>query len=388
MPEKEVIQTGVDKLVKLVKDKGKVSLKQASRLLGVDEETIEDWSQFLEDGGLISIEYKFTVPYLVGKKLTKEEIDQKAKEIGDEKNIFMRKTQSAMNYLEMLDQEVNKIETVFAHLEKHSDKSLRHVQNDVFELEKAEKDKERIDKEIEESKEGYLQKISAINKKIKAEKDDYEKISSDIRKEVEETANVFEIEKKEAQSIIDSEKYLEQKLEEVKELSEGIQKKMSGESKNISDSEQKLNILMQRYEGIKNKLQKEKQDILGAMNENKLKEIDITKRQEEIIKKMEQKQKEVDTELSELQDLPVKFKQFIDKKSKIKEILVKVESEEKGLKDLLNQLILKGKVLKTTMGKKEFDKEMKELGEDLDKVTYKRSFFEGQLSKLVSLIKT
>lgn len=388
MPEKDIIQTGVDKLVKLVKDKGRVSLKQASRLLGVDEETIEDWAQFLEDGGLISMEYKFTVPYLVGKKLTKEEIDRKAEEIGNDKNIFMRKTQSAMNYLEMLDKEVNKIETIFAHLEKHSDKSLKHVQNDVFELERAEKDKEMMDKEIENSKEEYLQKISTINKKIRVEKDDYEKISSDIRKEMDETAKVFEIEKKEAQSIINSERYLEQKLGEVKELSEGIQKKMGNETKKISDSEQKLNMLMQRYGEMKNRLQKEKQGILGAMNENKLKEIDITKRQEEIIKKMEQKQKEVDTELSELQDLPAKFKQFIDKKVKIKEVLIQVESEEKGLKEKLNQLIMKGKVLKTTMGAKEFEKEMERLGKDLEGVTSKRNLFEGQLSKLVNLIKT
>ena len=156
MPEKGVINTGVDKLVKLIKDKGRLSMKQAASLLGVDVETIEDWSQFLEDGGLVSIEYKFTVPYLVGKKLTKDEIEQRAKEVKEGRDIFMRKAESAMNYLDMLDKEVTKIEGVFAHLEGHSDKSLRHVQEDIYELEKAEKEKDKMDSDICNSKEAYI----------------------------------------------------------------------------------------------------------------------------------------------------------------------------------------------------------------------------------------
>jgi len=387
MTEKEVIQTGVDKLVRLVKDKGKVSLKEASRLLGVDEETLEEWAQFLEDGGLISIEYKFTVPYLVGKKLTKAEIDQKAKEISEDKNIFMRKTQSAVNYLEMLDKEVIKLDSIFSNIEKHSDRSLRHVQDDILELEKAEKDKEMTEKQIAESKEGYIKKMSSINRKLKEEKSDYDKISEEIRKEVEETARMFETEKKEAQSIVESERLLEDKLNRVKELSGDIQKKMSKESKKISDSEQKLNTLKQRYEEMQNSLMKEKQDILKSMNENKLKEVEITKRQGEIIKKMQQKQKEVGSELGELEDLPGKFKQFLDRKSKIKDVLESVAKQEKELKTRLNEILVKEKALKTTMGKEEFDKEMKELEKELDRVTSRRGFFEKELNKLVSLVK-
>jgi chromosome segregation ATPase len=387
MPEKEVIHTGVDRLVKLVKDKSKVSIKQAAKLLGVDEETIEDWSQFLEEGGLISIEYKFTVPYLVGKKLTREEVEQKTKDIKDEKDIFMRKTESAMNYLDMLDKEVTKIEEVFTHLESHSEKSMRHVQDDIAELERAEKDKERMDKEINSSKESYIGKISAINKKIKDEQEEYEELNKDIRKEVDETARIFETERKEAESIVESEKYLEQKLKEVNELSDSIQKKMDSEGKKVQDSEKKLADLKKRYEDMKAKLDKERQYILKSINDNKFKEMEITKKQEEIIKKMQEKQKDVGEELSELKELPDKFRQFINRKEKIKEILTKVRNEEKGLKEKLEQLSAKGRILKITTGKEQFDKEMKALEKDVDGISSKRNMFEEQLEKLTKLVK-
>jgi hypothetical protein len=390
MAEKEVervISTGVDKLVKLIGEKGRISIKQASKLLGVDEETVEDWAQFLEDGGLISIEYKFTVPYLVGKKLTRGEIETKAKELTETKNIFVRKTESATNYLDMLDSEVTKIEEVFEHLEKHADKGLKHVEEDLFELERAEKEKERMDKEICDSKESYMQKIGVINKKLRGEEENYRLISKDIKKEVGETAKIFDTEKKEAQSIVETEKYLEKKLDEVRTLSDSIHKKMYDEGKKISDSEDKFETLRRRYEEMKDDLEKEKLNIMSSMNENKLKEMEILKKQEEILDKMKNKREDVCSSLSELEDLPRKLKQFMERKARVKELLGKIKSEEKGLKDKLNEISKKGALLKITTGKEDFSKDLRILEKDLDSVTSKRGAFEEQLEKLTKLIK-
>jgi chromosome segregation ATPase len=390
MAEKEVdgvISTGVDKLVRLVMEKGRISIKQASKLLGADEETIEDWAQFLEDGGLISIEYSFTTPYLVGKKPTKGEVEAKQKELAESKDIFMRKTESAANYLDMLDKEVARIEEVFEHLEKHADKNLKCVEGDLYNLEKAEKEKDRMDKEISDSKEAFMQKIAVLNKKLRKEEEDYKNISKDIKKEVEETAKIFDSEKKEAQSIVETEKYLEKKLEDVKKLSDSIQKRMDEGSKKISDSEGKLESLMKRYEDMKENLEKEKQGILSSMNENKLKEVEIMKKQDEILGKMKGKRESICNGLSELEDLPKKFRLFMSKKATIKEILDKIKKEEKGLKEKLEEISKKGKLLKMATGKEEFSKDMKALEKELESVTKKRGMFEEQLKKLTKFIK-
>ena len=68
------ITTGVDKLIELVKEKGKIDISLASKLLHIPVHQIEDWARVLEDAGIISIEYHLTHVFLVWKAPTYEEI--------------------------------------------------------------------------------------------------------------------------------------------------------------------------------------------------------------------------------------------------------------------------------------------------------------------------
>ena len=74
MPE-EVIETGVDGLIRLVNDKNKISVADAAKELNVPIKTIEQWMDFLVEEEKIGVEYKFTTPYLY--KLEKEESTKK-----------------------------------------------------------------------------------------------------------------------------------------------------------------------------------------------------------------------------------------------------------------------------------------------------------------------
>lgn len=83
------ITTAVDSLVNLVKEKGMVSLEDASKILKIPENIINEWATFLEEEKLISIEYKFTTPYLVAKKesvlkeqISEEQIDLIRRKVG------------------------------------------------------------------------------------------------------------------------------------------------------------------------------------------------------------------------------------------------------------------------------------------------------------------
>ena len=77
--ESSIIETGVDKLVNLIKERGRVALQDAAKELGVSTTVIQEWVDFLEEEGIISVEYKLTKPYLVDRKLTKKEVEAKAK---------------------------------------------------------------------------------------------------------------------------------------------------------------------------------------------------------------------------------------------------------------------------------------------------------------------
>ncbi|MDD5182462.1 MAG: CBS domain-containing protein [Candidatus Nanoarchaeia archaeon] len=51
------IETGIDKLLELVEQKGKISTEDASKALKVDAKLVEEWASILDDHNLIKIEY-------------------------------------------------------------------------------------------------------------------------------------------------------------------------------------------------------------------------------------------------------------------------------------------------------------------------------------------
>lgn len=51
------VETSVDKLLRMVKEKGMVRLKDAAKAFGVPKERIEEWGNILEDHKLIEMHY-------------------------------------------------------------------------------------------------------------------------------------------------------------------------------------------------------------------------------------------------------------------------------------------------------------------------------------------
>lgn len=65
LPKEEiVVTTDVDRLIELLKKRREISVKDASEELGVSLETVEAWVGFLEEEGLVSLNYKFTTPFI------------------------------------------------------------------------------------------------------------------------------------------------------------------------------------------------------------------------------------------------------------------------------------------------------------------------------------
>lgn len=64
MPDQEELRTDVDTFLELVKKYKKVSLLDAAKEMQVPIQTIQLWSDFLVEEGIVGIEYKFTTPYV------------------------------------------------------------------------------------------------------------------------------------------------------------------------------------------------------------------------------------------------------------------------------------------------------------------------------------
>ncbi len=73
-----LISTGVDQLIRLVKERGRIEMGEAARLLKTPLRTVEDWAHALEEEKLISIEYKLTKIYLVWKTPSAQYVAERA----------------------------------------------------------------------------------------------------------------------------------------------------------------------------------------------------------------------------------------------------------------------------------------------------------------------
>jgi len=86
------IETGVDKLVALVKEKRKVSLDEAAKTLFVDKNTVQEWADFLEEEGVIEIKYGFAKTFLVIKTLTPAEARDQERNVERQRETYLGAT--------------------------------------------------------------------------------------------------------------------------------------------------------------------------------------------------------------------------------------------------------------------------------------------------------
>ncbi|MEM2137702.1 MAG: hypothetical protein QW568_01300 [Candidatus Anstonellaceae archaeon] len=114
-----LISTGVDQLIRLIKEKGRIELGAAAKELRQPLRTIEDWTHVLEEEGLVAVEYRLTKIYLVWKGPTSEyvskkagELSGKAKEAKNEVERLLSKVQKGGKELSEMQEEMAKLQSV------------------------------------------------------------------------------------------------------------------------------------------------------------------------------------------------------------------------------------------------------------------------------------
>ena len=121
------ITTAIDSLVELVKTKKKITLEEASKELGIPENIINEWSNFLEEEGIMEKIYKFTTPYLVSKE---------KQEIISEEDLKQR-----------LDLATRELEFMLSHLKKYQVEHKFSI-DDIEDVRKLIKNPKKLTKDV------------------------------------------------------------------------------------------------------------------------------------------------------------------------------------------------------------------------------------------------
>jgi len=138
------ISTGVDGLVKLVRDRGRIELREAAIELGISQGVIEEWAKVLEKEGIVKIDYMLTKVYLTIPSAEKNEAEKKAREIAEMQVTMSREVESQVKRLERVGRELDEMRDDFVGISKVFEDKMAAIRQKVRELDALEKKHEEL----------------------------------------------------------------------------------------------------------------------------------------------------------------------------------------------------------------------------------------------------
>ncbi len=374
-----IIETGVDKLVKIINSRGSVSSSDAAKELGVSPSVIMEWADFLEEEGIINIEYKFTKPFLVARKLAKKEVQEKAKEFEGKKDVFVRKAEVSLSFLEKESEKLKTLKDEFEKIKKGLGFDIDKIKDDLLELQKYEQLKIDLDKKVGDQKNDSINKLQEVTNQISLEKKKYD----GILQKVKEEEGILEKDRLEATSIGDAEKLIKKKIDDLRQLIKKVEDKAAEEEKSITSSEQRIQNLEMLAKKTQETIEKEKTLIEPLIKESREQTERIKKIQEEIVSKIVSKEKT----LKGVKKASEKFRSFFNKKLGALSLIEKVNRDRNELENELIDLIKKAKSFQLSSKSSDIGAKIADMEKKFEDVDKKKAVFEGEVKDLSTFFK-
>jgi chromosome segregation ATPase len=375
-----IIETGVDKLVNLINKKGRIASEDAAKELGVSIAVVMEWADFLEEEGIIKIEYKFTKPFLVARKLAKKDIREKAKEFSGKKEVFVRKAEVSLSFLDRESSKLESLKQEFDKIKKELGLDIGSIRDELEELKKYEQLKMSLDKRIEEQKTSAMEKLRGIAKQISVERKKYQDLLESIEEEEEELKKDREV----ADSIEKSEKMINDRLNSLKEFIKKVESKVETEKESVKVSGSNIQKLILMAENAKARVEKEKGLIDPLVEKSKNQAEKIKELQNKIVGKIMAKEKK----LKGVKKASTEMKKLFKRKFGVLDVIEKVNKDRNDLQNELIDLIKKAKSFQLSSKSADIGKEMADIEKKFNEVDAKKKVFEKELKNLSSSFKS
>jgi len=378
------IKTGVDKLVELVSEQKKVSVDDAAKKLGVGKEVVQEWAEFLEEEGLVTIEYSLSKTWITEKKITKEDVLSGAKEISSSKDALARKIDVAISSLQDETTGFETIRKEFINIQSHIKDEIGVVKKQLVELERYESLRKNLDKDIGKQKDDYEGFVKDAQEKLKLESQKYEELKGVIEKE---RKNLEQYGQK-----LDELRKLrsdyERTLGSLKESLKNIDNVMNDYRKKFEDSDNTIAI----YKKALDKLNEELSEKKGSLLTKKL--VELKANEDRLFKNQLEIENEIKSGISSFQSyssvgdkVHKSFDGYFTKNIATEKLIAEIENDKTDLsKDLES---LKQKVLTFTLmtTNSTIKSQLKELSYKLDDYEHKKLSIRYKIEKLVGMIK-
>jgi chromosome segregation ATPase len=377
------IETGVDKLVGIVDKKKKISVDDAASELGVSSVIVQEWADFLEEEGIISIEYSLSKVFLCEKKLSKKEIETKGKEYGDKKDAFIRKVETAMQTLELETKSFERLKEEFLKLKDSLGSEMNKIHDQLSSIKQYEALKRNMDDEIMKQRGEYNKVLQDAEAKIKDDGAKYE----DVIKRLEKEKEALDKEKAGLTEVVKEEDAVKERMKALTKVLESMDKKVEEETNVIDNAEKKIDALEKFASKVEDEVKRKKNDIIAPLLEMSYDHRDrVIRIQDEIIAKLKERKNEIETLSTQGQAVAQKFDDYFSKKSKVEDLFKEIETNKSDLKKEMDGLIEKAKGFNISSSTSEVKKHIADLLAKYDEVEKKKHTMRKNMDKLVDIL--
>ena len=383
MVQDSLLKTGVDRLVSLIQEKKRISVPEAAKELGVSQIVVEEWADFLEEEGIISIDYKFATTWLIEKKLKKEEIEKKVKEFHGKKDIIVRKSESLLSFLDKEGEDITKIRNEFKNIREGIHSELGNVKKELSELERYEELKNKVDNQIKIHDKIFADKIKEIDGQIVRAQKKY----TDLLREIGAEEKIIKTERLKTDSIKKIEEALKQKIKRIEGTIDKVKQKTKSEDIHIEDLESHIKKLKKLAEDTKETINLQKKKIMPLAKESREYEKRVIQSQKEILKKVFERSKIIKRDINKSKMLSDKFNKFFEKRMETSDLIEKINSDRNNIRKELNDFISKAKAFSILSHSTDIQNQIDIMEKGFKEIDQKKNIFEEEIKKLCSLIK-
>lgn len=377
------IETGVDKLVALINKEKKIEMKHAAKTLGVSTVILQEWAEFLEQEKLISIDYGLSKTYLVERQLSQKEVEYKAKQFAQNKDLFIRKVENALQNLDKETIGFQEIKKEFLGLQNDIGGEIEEVKDDLKELQHYADLKNNLDKEIKNQQNEYKKLLEQSHRQIKLEQKRYQEILQDIEGEKE----VLDDEKKDVLNLDDYEKKLSGKLADLTHMVDELRGKIKDKEDDVQVSEEHLVKLSKLAESIESDIRRKKETVIAPLiktsEEHQSKVMNV---EQLLLDKIKAKKKEMSQYAHQGEVIAKKFEDFFKKRASVYTRFEMIDKERDALKHDLQILKNKAIAFNVASSKKGIAVNVAEMEKKFQDIEKRKNSFQKKFAELTDYI--
>lgn len=250
-------------------------------------------------------------------------------------------------------------------------------------LEKFERLKTDLDKEIIAQEQSFREDIQQINRELESKKRVYQQLV----KNIEQDQVHLDEEKVTAARLMKEEDLLSKELDRTTQWIDKIRSKIKQEQHRISNAEEHMDDLQKYAEQIKKSVLEKAEEITGLVNKSKMQEVKIIDLQKEILSKFLKERKKMDEDTRFLGALKERFQTAFNRKKEILSLVNRIDHELTDYRKDFELLIKRAKIIQFKGGEKNVEKHINELEKKYHEMEKRRKTFEKEVTTLTSWIK-